>query len=550
MRPSADPARAVRAPTPTLVVASLAAALAVTSCRLQTTAPTTVPADGRGNFTAQCSGDFPDWISSNPPPASGDVNGQEPGIQQSFQLAQSYPLGNPVFATGPDGIPRVDHWTPLAADVDAPWRAYANLSDATQRSNYLAALKTYVLQGMSDPGIDFDATKNNQRLGARRWFHVPMMTAAGDRRREPYHGVTSERGLRAGEQVHWLTAGPNLKAVAIGYYNLLGGYTIGQVFNNYDLTRTDPTSAHFIDGTLVFKLLFAQYDPSRIVAPDPLLHSPAWFVQDPANPTAPLMQVRLLQVDIAVKDDHVASTTGWVFATYVYDESLVATEPNAWRRLTPVGLQWGNDPTVTATAVSPLAETWINPALPAAFRDHLGRGGRLIGPVDNPVSSCISCHSTAEVDMAQAGNAIPFLGAAMIPPASCSPAEQMGWFRNLPSGAGGSQPFGRAVSACPLDTSATGLTPVDYSLQLQEGLQSVFGFRNGNPCADWAKAQHDAAGDPESTQRAAPMAQADLAARVPPGEPALRMHPREITQVLVKQPEPALAASASELHRR
>ena len=124
-----------------------------------------------------------------------------------------------------------------------------------------------------------------------------------------------------------------------------------------------------------------------------------------------------------------------MFATYVYDESLTASEPNAWRRLTPVGIQWGNDPGVTGTGPAVLSETWINPSMPAAFKDHLGRAGRLIGPVDNPVSSCLSCHSTAEVDTTQVGHATEYLGAASIPPAGCS--DPMDWFRNLPSGAGG-----------------------------------------------------------------------------------------------------------------
>jgi len=92
---------------------------------------------------------------------------------------------------------------------------------------------------------------------------------------------------------------------------------------------------------------------------------------------------------------------------------------------------------------------------------------------------------------------------------------------------------------------------VDYSLQLQEGLQAVFGSRNGNPCFDYAKAHHDAAGDAEASRAMAPMSQAQLAAGVPPGEHALRSRPREIVRVPVMKSEPVQdPASASELHRR
>src|SRR5581483_838676 len=161
---------------------------------------------------------------------------------------------------------------------------------------------------------------------------------------------------------------------------------------------------------------------------------------------------------------------------------LTASEPNPWRRLTPVGIMWGNDPSVTGSTGT-LAETWTNPpgplpGLPPAFADHLGRAGRLIGPVDDPVSSCLSCHSTAEVDPSKAGHAnhTLYFGAVTKPAAGCYP---MVWFRDLASGT----PFGHAISCPPpADTSTAGLVSLDYSLQMQEGVASVFDFGNTNPC--------------------------------------------------------------------
>ncbi|GAB3104936.1 hypothetical protein [Lysobacter terrae] len=467
------------------------------ACRWQSSTPTTETTGqfggGTGTYTAQCSGDFPDWISDHQPQAdaSGDVNPNEPGVQKSFQLAQAYPLGVPVITNDAQGQPHITSWNPPAAETNGPWRTFSNLSIPAQRDGYLAALKAYILQGMSDPGIDFNAVKNNSNWASRKWYHVPMMTASANARREPYHGVTSERPLKASEQTHWLTSGGDLRAVAVGYYNSLGGYTIGQVFPSYDLAQTSPSAAHFIDGTVVFKLLFAEYVPSRIQAPDPLAHAPRWFVQVPSNSAAPPIEVRLLQVDIAVKDDHFSGKTGWVFATYAYDERQWPAEANAWRRLTPIGVQWGNDPTVTGTAITTLQESWINPDTPPAFRDHVGRAGRLIGPVDNPRSSCLSCHSTAQVDMAQVGNVGGMFATQSIPPTSCS--TPMAWFRNLSSGPSGSTAFGRMPgNNCPVDVATTGLTSLDYSLQLQVGVVSVFGFQNPNPCADYAQAHYAA----------------------------------------------------------
>src|SRR3984893_8401109 len=70
---------------------------------------------------------------------------------------------------------------------------------------------------------------------------------------------------------------------------------------------------------------------------------------------------------------------------------------------------------------------------------HVGYQGRLNGPIDNPVSSCLSCHSTAEVP-----------AGTMVPP---SGANQP-WFRNIKSGT-------------PFDA---GRQSTDYSLQLSVGI--------------------------------------------------------------------------------
>ena len=58
---------------------------------------------------------------------------------------------------------------------------------------------------------------------------------------------------------------------------------------------------------------------------------------------------------------------------------------------------------------------------------------------------------------------------------TCS--DPMDWFRNIPSGTA----FGRGL-ACPVATATTGLVALDYSLQIQEGIEAVFGYDNTNPC--------------------------------------------------------------------
>lgn len=78
-------------------------------------------------------------------------------------------------------------------------------------------------------------------------------------------------------------------------------------------------------------------------------------------------KVRLLQIDVAVKDSRADAAGGWVFGTFQYDSSVTAASP--WRRVTPVALIWGDDPGLTPTmydtGARPVA-SWVNPDAPVA----------------------------------------------------------------------------------------------------------------------------------------------------------------------------------------
>jgi hypothetical protein len=145
-------------------------------------------------------------------------------------------------------------------------------------------------------------------------------------------------------------------------------------------------------------------------------------------------------MDVAVRDARADETTGWVFGTFVYDADEPAGDP--WRRMAPLGLMWGNDPTITPNDIKQgkkLKETWINPNLRTLKYQHLGWAGRLNGPIDNSTSSCLSCHATA-----QSKGRMP-----MIPDLGY-------WFRNVKAG----QTFNDPAQS------------LDYSLQLAQGIQN------------------------------------------------------------------------------
>lgn len=330
-----------------------------------------------------------------------------------FRLSQSYPQSH--------------------ARENYPW---LRIDPRIKPLEYITAALQYFYEGNVHPKDEesFDPLKNP----VRRWYHAPWQSV-GMNGREFVHGLTRERSSRPGE-LH-----PNQKKIwnnyAVGFYNAPGGVTIGKVWANP--ANPNPSAARFPEGTVSVKLLFttatAQDVPYLAGAPE----WTAYIFADPnaqnPTPTSPksLQKVRLLQIDIAIRDFRVDNTTGWVFGTFVYGGGPGGTAGIGWGNIRPIGAMWGNDPGYSGTGA--LKETFLNPDV---RMPHVGYKGRLNGPVDNPNSSCLSCHSTAQSP-----------SGVMIPPQGGNPAL---WFRNIPSG----QPF-----------DAGGIS-LDYSLQLSVGINN------------------------------------------------------------------------------
>ncbi len=140
-----------------------------------------------------------------------------------------------------------------------------------------------------------------------------------------------------------------------------------------------------------------------------------------------------------------------------------------------VGLMWGNDPTLTlekfTTGARPV-ESYISPLAPTYALVHLGWGKRLNGPVDNPASSCLSCHSTAQYPIVA-----PMIGSGGS--IQCSDKQKMNWFRNLQ----GITPFGSIdPKNCEYQAPSAGDVALDYSLQMQVALKNYFDSQQNNPC--------------------------------------------------------------------
>lgn len=340
-----------------------------------------------------------------------------------FRLSQQYPASDPSKAT------------------PAPTYPWQQIDFRTQPEAYITAVYNYVLEGNRE--VDWNVQDN----AVRRWYHAPWMHYS-DKGREFVRGMTRERTTPAPAQPGKGELGPQQTTCfqnwAVGFVNEPGGYVFGQVWA--DPNAPDPLKALFPEGTVAAKLLFTSANVDQ--APY-LAGTLEWdanidtlFAGDTkcrfTGGRQP-QKLRLLQMDLAIRDRR-ASPVGWVFATYTYD----GNRPGAtlWDRMLPVGVMWGNDPTLDQAAFAAgqrVKETWINPNLQTP--QHLGYLGRLNGPVDNPISACLSCHMTAEVPSRS----------------SLTPgADTMRWFANLPAGNSFDQ---RSIGT-------------DYNLQIAGGIQS------------------------------------------------------------------------------
>lgn len=361
-----------------------------------------------------------------------------------FRLSQDYPQQ-------PGQVPAFFELLPLS-----PGQPHPVSSDYGSWQPYLAAVKQYCLEGNVE--TQWAVQKNPKR----RWYHMPWQHY-GPAGREGIHGLTKEAEIQPQQLAHGQAdAG---QTYAVGIYNDIGGYTIGQVWK--DPMNPDPSVTSepnsFLHGTVVCKALFADVKLEQV----PFLVNPVvwdgYITESFTSSVRSVRPVALIQMDFAVRDDRIPGT-GWVFGTFQYNGTV--TGAPGWDNLVPVGVMWGNDPQVTGngytnpqptrTRINPaLQQTVINPGddLPPT---HLGWNGRLNGPVDNPVSSCMSCHLTGEAPQLS-----PMNPTFQPNPPPIGSDAWMRWFQNEPAGV----PFDQAARS------------TDYSLQLAAALANFYDWK-------------------------------------------------------------------------
>jgi hypothetical protein len=306
---------------------------------------------------------------------------------------------------------------------DEKWR---DKDFKTQPMEYLKALLEYGLEGQKLNG-------NCLISDGSRWFHMREMPG-----RETRNGLTKERRIKP-EELHPQQV-DRFNNYAVSVYNGIGGYEIGKFWNNQP--QLVKQGVAFPEGTMVIKFLFTEATEDDV----PYLKGAPSIVRQRTNgTTAPLS---LLQVDVAVRDKRADSATGWVFGTFIFNGDRTPEQG----RLVPIGLMYGNR---MSDGTDQASESIYNPQaateLPQGYNAFRGEGGRLNGPVDDPSSSCLSCHSTADV---------PKPGAIRFshPPPDDLPATLDFYFRNVPAG--------QTFAAAPFGDPAKYFS-MDYSLQFQ-----------------------------------------------------------------------------------
>lgn len=340
---------------------------------------------------------YADTVSGPPPGWEGPV----------FELSHDYPTTDPGECP-----PSTCGW--LAVDVDFDSTEPQQWEGAWVE--YMDAIFEYVKEGqtLSPEGWNADVG------GETRWFHIPWMAYDPKVGREFVHGFTNERtaylsdfeggdtggagrnldfGIHALPMAGGGSTEQGFETWAVGFYNPWGGYAVGGSWgtNGLPVMAGDPSQAAglpFPEGTVVAKILFTTATPADV----PYLEgSPEWQADRHVTVGGcdrQVQPVRLVQMDVAVVDER--APTRWVYGTFGYNGTI--DSPDVWERLSPLGLQWGNDhgswPAVERDVSEPIHQSVL---APVDIYEHFGCGPdennrRLAGPVDNKMSACMACH--------------------------------------------------------------------------------------------------------------------------------------------------------------
>ena len=135
-----------------------------------------------------------------------------------FQLSQDYPKQLPSASKVPAFFGKLPV-KPFSADFKT-WR------------DYMMAVRSYCFEGNINPNgtLNQDVDWRVEKNGVRKWYHIPWQHY-GPNGREGIHGLTKEAPVMPKQLAASQTYGEG-QTYAVGFFNGLGGYTIGRVWAN------------------------------------------------------------------------------------------------------------------------------------------------------------------------------------------------------------------------------------------------------------------------------------------------------------------------------
>ena len=330
------------------------------------------------------------------------------GILDSFQIAPPGP-GVPLlrpYVVSTEFEEANEHFSEAR---DLPWRkASIDLANPNDRATLSTMVLSMFYEGMFPQGVnERENVLYPEKNRNHYWCNMPWLDV-GDTGREAVHGLTKERDLAKSPLIY-----PNPAPGAdwgIGFYNAPGCRAINAVFGsrsnprlgNTPATKPDYSrkqwndspgmrNAIFPDGSMSIKTLFTTADFPQLNGTHVML---AHVSKERGLTERTIQPVRLLQIDVAIKDTKLKGTDpqldNWIMMTYYYDATynpgnLYPGVPEGFRHMRPQGIQSGlaGNQSVLFPGSAPN-----------------GLGGRLNGPADNPKGGCLNCHATAGTKIA------------------------------------------------------------------------------------------------------------------------------------------------------
>jgi len=336
--------------------------------------------------------------------AKGSSDPAVPGNRPRFVLKADFP-DTPDFKTAPPPKPDI---ATMRAGGDAARRAALAYAIAIQ--NY--AYEDMATQDRRSPDRNWRLNNPRATTASKRWYHMPWLHTVNysnerpGRGREAIWGLTRELDLRGPLHPDGWPKVLGRECIAqnwgLGFFNEPGGYSIGRVFPTGN--RIDPSQGVFPVDTVSVKILFTAATPAQIPDIDG-----AWQINANVNAGGACIQrgspevrritrMRHLQMDIMQKFG--PGRDDWIFVAYVYDKGSKDSTSGwnhdpargiFWQGMVPNGVQFGPRENETIS----ISELSTAPRSKRTLPTN-GLKGRLNGPADNPMSSCLSCHARAQ----------------------------------------------------------------------------------------------------------------------------------------------------------